>query len=364
MSRPMTILDFKRLGRQTAVAAAFLVVAAAGALSAPPAVAPPALPSPQTLYQASLLADARYSYEGRQVTTYWRTGRTVAVEVTHQAPDWVRMDYLSPTRLSGIVVLNDGRRQWVYDPITKTLRHHELPVRSASSQNATRAYQLLKRNYLLSLPLAKTVAGRNAYVLDFRRKASGVSAERLWIDSATGLLLRTERYGESGAPTVTVAYTAINYHPALTAGTFTVPGMRGEPGILIRPEAATKEQAIPLAAVGAQLGSHAEAPQVVAGYKLVGAGTTAVSGRPVLHLRYSDGLNMVSVFERLKRQANRPTRVPRAMRPVQIGGVQAHQARRASLVMVNWDNRDLNLTLMGEIGAPAVTGFVTAFSSE
>ena len=100
-------------------------------------------------------------------------------------------------------------------------------------------------------------------------------------------------------------------------------------------------------AVPRQLGGWLT-PASLAGYQLVGAAITG-GRQPLLHLRYSDGLNLVSLFEQRRTQTRQPTRVPRAMRPLRVGDLPGHVISHASLTAINWDTAAFNLTLMGEI---------------
>jgi len=125
-------------------------------------------------------------------------------------------------------------------------------------------------------------------------------------------------------------------------------------------EKSSGENALPLGAVRSLWNSTATAPTVLAGYRLVSAGLSSESAKPMLHLRYSDGLNLVSLFELPRTQTRKPTRVPASMRPVQIGRSAGHVSHRASLTAFNWDKGMLNLTLMGEIAEPTLQALAVA----
>ena len=119
------------------------------------------------------------------------------------------------------------------------------------------------------------------------------------------------------------------------------------------------ETPIPLNTLAAQLAGKAFSPVNLAGYRLVGASTTVVGGKSLLHLRYSDGLNLVSLFEQKRIEARKPT-VVKGMRRILIGSVPGHVVHRASLTTLNWDTATLNVTLMGEMGIDALRSLALA----
>lgn len=313
------------------------------------------IPTAAGLYDRSLDADDHFSYRGRQVTNYWRSGRLVAVIVSHRAPDQRRLDYLAPERLQGRKFLSDGRQEWQYDPRQRVINHRTLAPNTDAVADAAAAYALLKTNYLVAVaPQKQAWVGRKVFLLTISRRSNHLLSRRLWIDAATGLALKRENYREvlegkrlEAKLTVTVAYTDISFRPKLTRFSFDPGRLANRPGVRFVEEKRDSEQPIAISSVPRQLGGWLT-PASLAGYKLVGAAITR-GNRPLLHLRYSDGLNLVSLFEQRRTQTRQPTRVPRAMRPLKVGTVPGHVISHASLTAINWDTPALNLTLMGEI---------------
>ena len=312
------------------------------------------VPTAADLYDRSLDADDHFSYGGRQVTNLWRSGRLVAVIVSHRAPDLRRLDYLAPEALQGRKFLSDGRQEWQYDPRQRVIRHRRLAPNADAVADAAAAYALLKTNYLVSVAPQKQVwANRKVFLLMVRRRSNNLLARRLWIDAATGLVLKRENYREvvegkrpAAKLALTVAYTDINFRPQLTRFAFDPSRLTRRPGVRVAEEVRDAEKPIPLTSVPSQLGGWLT-PASLAGYQLVGAALTSAR-RPLLHLRYSDGLNLVSLFEQRRTQTRQPTRVPHS-RPLQVGSLPGRVVHRASLTAINWDTAAFNLTLMGEI---------------
>lgn len=312
-------------------------------LSPPPAKAPTA----ESLFVKVLRSDDLYSYQGRQVTTYWRTGRVMEVLVFHRLPDDQRIQFLNPETDRGhLLVTQGGTQQWDYNPRRKILRHRQLSP-GALDDDDLLSYTLLRVNYLLSVdPKPHQIADRKTYLVTIKRPAGQTLARRFWIDAGSGLILKRETYRDDGRLAVTEAFTDIRYHVLLPASMFRVSGLPRAVRVISLP---TAETAVPPASVSTQLAGRAFAPTMLGGYRMVGVTTTKIGQRPVLHLRYSDGLNLVSLFEQRRTQPTRPTLVPPGMRVLRLGTTSLHVARRASLTTLNWDTPVLNITLMGEM---------------
>ena len=312
-------------------------------------LAPP-VPGAEELFVKVLRSDDLFSYTGRQITTYWRTGRANDVEVYHQPTDNRRLYYLNPERQHGRLLVSDGRQQWEYDPRLRELRHRRLSP-GALDDDDLLSYTLLRANYRLAVdPKPRVWADRKAYVVTIKRPAGRTMARRFWIDAGSGVILKREIYRDDGKLAVTVAFSDITYHPKLASGIFDLSALARTPGVHVIELPSSSETVLPLTTLTAQLSGAALAPAALAGYRLVGATAATLNDKPLLHLRYSDGLNLVSLFELRRTQRQRPTQVPAGMRPTQIGPYAAHLAHRDSLTTLNWDTSTLNVTLMGELG--------------
>ncbi len=146
--------------------------------------------------------------------------------------------------------------------------------------------RLLVRSYEVRVdPFAERVAGRATDVVEAWH-VDGPLAARLWLDEATGLLVRREVYGPDGTTTSASAFVDVR--------------MTGW-GFPVQPVPATDDPT-----------SRAAAPQTLASMRASGwtcprrlagafvayrAATVDGSSGPALHLTYSDGLSTVSVFE-------------------------------------------------------------------
>lgn len=307
------------------------------------------VPSAESLFVKVLRADDLFSYQGRQITTYWRVGRTTEVRVFHRPLDDRRIVYLNPESQRGRLLVSDGRQQWQFDPRRRELRHRRLSP-GALDDDDLLSYTLLRANYLLDVqPQPRVWADRRVYLVTIKRPRGHTLARRFWVDAGSGLILKREAYRDDGKLAVTVAFSDIAYRPS-PAGLFSLSALARRRGVRVVETRSPQEMPLPLPAARAQLGGRAYVPATLSGYRLVGASSTVVGRKTLLHLRYSDGLNLVSLFEQPRTQPRRPTLV-RGMRATRIGPVAGYVSHRASLTTLNWDTATLNVTLIGELGA-------------
>jgi len=360
-SRSRNFLSAALLAGLLQAAPAFAAVhgKAAPKRHAPPAKPARHVPTAEDLFVKVLRADNSFTYRGRKVTTYWRTGQTTAVAVFHRPSDDRRIYYLSPKSRRGLLIVTDGREEWQYDPHTKDLSHRRLSP-GALEEDDLLNYTLLRANYFLSVdPKPRIYDDRKVSLVTIKRPVGHTLARKFWIDNGTGLILKREIYGDDGELAVTSVFSEITYHPKPSPELFSLAGLSKLPSVHSSENSSPQEDSIRPALVAGQLTGKAYAPHSLAGYRLVGASATTTGGKPLLHLRYSDGLNLVSLFEQQRTQARRPTQV-KGMQKAQIGSVPAHVSHRASLTTFNWDTSTLNVTLMGEMGVKALYSLALA----
>jgi outer membrane lipoprotein-sorting protein len=320
----------------------------------------PSLPDARALYARRLTADQMVSYKGHQVTTDWRTGRSVSVEVYHRAPMSRRIAYLAPERLRGMVIVTNHAHEWAYHPATKTVVYRRYQMDSTGFEDANTDYGLLERNYRIRREEQVRVwADRKCAIVNIGRKRGPALARRLWFDLATGLLLKSEHYDETGKLCVTVAYPEIDFHAQLPKELFDPNTLIHQPGVRLVNAPAMAETPVALASIRTRLGGLAAAPANINGYQLVAAAVSPSPRGDVLHLTYSDGLSMLSLFEKRRMNPQKPTRVENGSK-VRVGGREGSVAHHSAINTLNWDAGPINWTLMGEVSLRSLVAFADA----
>lgn len=268
-------------GLGTAGAVSLLVPAgsAAGTAGVRPLVGSSDPAVVQLLRRAAQAAE-RTAYSGVQYLCSWGSdggSTSVVVEVAHY-PGKGSMVSVRPTPSTGAV------RIYGNEPPS--------PSRPDGGQDLTgargQALALLERQYEVDLAEPEEVAGRRADVVDVRRP-DGSLAARLWLDTATGLLLRREVTDRHGRMTRASSFVDLRVG---TGGVMPVAeGSRPLPRPWARKLAATDLSRLSKA-------GWAVPQRLPGGLELFDARSgTGTDGGEVVHLAFSDGLSTVSVFE-------------------------------------------------------------------
>ncbi|WP_165498486.1 sigma-E factor regulatory protein RseB domain-containing protein [Streptomonospora litoralis] len=205
----------------------------------------------------------------------------------------------------------------------------------------------LAANYRVTRVGEARVCGRSTDVLEVRR-ADGTAAGRLWIDKRTGLPLRKWVRGPSGR--------------LVHAGEFVEFRVRRDPGPL--PEHRVRARPWSDELSGAELARLRERgwhipEQPAWDLRLIRAWAKQAEGGRIVHLAYSDGLSVVSVFVQRGRLADESEGTGTGAAKVVQGDGAAAAGQR-----LMWDSEGFVYTAMGQappgLLAAAVAGFPTA----
>ncbi|HID05788.1 MAG TPA: outer membrane lipoprotein-sorting protein, partial [Armatimonadetes bacterium] len=213
--------------------------------------------------------------------------RAVTAHVYHKSGK-ERIEY-SFQGITTLILIDDGERIYRLHP------HARIAYVRASLCKELNA-KLLHRNYKIHLLEDEVVAKRKCFVLSIQPKYAGNPSRKMWIDKATYVMLRNETYDGAGALVAMTVYRNIVYDINLDDELFKVPkGWRtvNDSSVILRELNRSKIESI----VGFPLKLPRFIPQ---GYHLDSVEILrCCHGMPIVHMRYTDGLNCLSVFEHL-----------------------------------------------------------------
>jgi len=330
------------------VAAGVLVLMVAGVNLAAPV---PQLPlSPAAVLQLAMGAPRLIDYEGTKIISVQRNGQTETVTAaeSHKRPDMTRVEYLSPDDVAGRLIVDDGQIAWHYEPrMNMAFEGPTMEGRSASED-----LDLLHRNYHVSALGTDEILGRPVYVLALEPDGSGATRE-LWVDQATGTVLRTEERDPSRGLLLATYFSRISFslnlpaayfqfRPPAGARVFQMFTMSGGPSM---PPAALQQQArfdvlVP--------------PVLPEGYVFRGGTVSQFGPLTSVHLQYSDGENLLSLFEAPTGSIGWPA----GGQTVQVGAQTARLVDLGYLRALIWEDRGVHLAAVGTM--PAGTLLVIA----
>jgi len=172
-----------------------------------------------------------------------------------------------------------------------------LPLPAADLSKSSKGLDRIAEKYDVEITGAERLLHRPCTRLELRRRSDGRLAERLWVDDASGLLLRRETYAGEEQLLRMVAYNKLDLDPAaLTRSGQPTRPSRGQRTSQVRREQAVTEVD--------ETGRTAlrEAGWLVpdampAQYQWEGAFALSAGDTQPLQTVYSDGLYTVSLFE-------------------------------------------------------------------
>jgi outer membrane lipoprotein-sorting protein len=197
-----------------------------------------------------------------------------------------------------VLRVSSGTTQWEYFPKRNSATQRPLPSSADRRKRDLENLALIARNFLPTVVGTEVIAGRKAYRIRIDRPGNPPTIVRqYWIDTHTYLELKSEHYVRPGPPTGSVTLTRVNYAPEYTAGVFSFQppsGVKvrtpGGPGFWGTLSAAEKEA-----------GFSAILPKKVpSGFTLLDDSVAVMQrhGQPAIWLRYSNGIDSFSLFQR------------------------------------------------------------------
>ncbi|MFN3420595.1 MAG: sigma-E factor regulatory protein RseB domain-containing protein [Armatimonadota bacterium] len=161
-------------------------------------------PDPLSLLRRALNPSAAYTC--KIVVTSWHSpkGDTALLREWRLPDGRYRIEYLSPQKLRGTVLLSDGKRRW---RIVKGRAIWELEVDELTPERL----DLLGRNYRLTVLKPTAVLNRKAWQISVTPKVKGKPQHRFWLDAEHGITLKGEVMGEDGTPIAFMAVTELKF---------------------------------------------------------------------------------------------------------------------------------------------------------
>ena len=290
-----------------AVLLASSLAAATLAPAAPPALRPPPPQAAALLGRA--MAPAELSYYGKMLEVQWygKQARANEIQIFYK-PGMLRREIHAHGSSKAQLAISDGDVEWIVLPSQKRA-YKGVPSKTLPKQLGPEAEQaLLLKNYTVKVHGPETVAERKAWVVDIDPVAKGKPRQTLWIDEQTGLILRSKRFRANGSLAALSQFVHIR-----------IPAEVPDELVDYEPPKGYKvedhglsPQFLSLDGLKDAVASPPAVPQTLpGGFQFESAGTVSTHGQSVVHLRYTDGLLNISLFQspvpvRLRELADSP----------------------------------------------------------
>ncbi|MBI3296796.1 MAG: hypothetical protein HYZ75_01435 [Elusimicrobia bacterium] len=259
------------------------------------------------------------AYEGELSVMTARGGRreTRHLLVRFSPPDLYRRETLDALGTAELVVVSDGKTEWVHDRRSGTVWQGLPPGREHGLSDPDEERALLADNYAVRVLPDAAVAGRPCRVLEVAPRRGGPVVLRLWIDAVEGLVLQREAYEPDGTESLLVRFERVAYGAKGRAADFRFRPPAGARVVKSRPapEALELEEAAKATDMKPRL-----AAWVPPGYVFESVSLLPYKGATILHYRWSDGVDVLSLFQAPARARVRPPTGGRPRKETVAGG--------------------------------------------
>ncbi len=244
-------------------------------------------PDPAQRVRAAYQAESRVTLSGVMRTTSTVQATEISSEVVvYRKAGMTRYEYRSP-ELRGLVLIDKGDTLIRLDPTTRTAT-----VETVHRSPAT--VDLVLKNYRAELAGQEQLLGRQTDVITLTPRQGSGPTRKLWIDRATGVVLRTEQYNSGGKLVSRSFYSSVDWKASPPDSLFTVPDGWKQVVAPVQTERHWEKEDL-----SRRLGFTIREPGyvppgfVLDGFHLVIRPNAQLSA----HIRYVDGLNSISIFE-------------------------------------------------------------------
>jgi len=298
--------------------------------------------------------------------------------VIREAPDKQSIEFVQPDEMRGMgMVMNKderwrlrgerprGRRPFLSPPPNRMME--QLPLRNI---------QILLRNHDVRVLNGGSVAGRDTYLIELEPKMPNRPSKKFWIDVEMGVLLKVEDYDFQRRLKNVFAFSDIDFEPEIDEATFR---KRQKPDERRGPRKGPEREELWSYGKGKldlnEVRKTAKLDVIMpeqppAGFDLQSIQVMSVGRRRNVHLSYTNGLTILSVFQSPDGEDHRRPPEDRPPWPgikaekANISGVECEIMSGGGMLIYRWNHKDLQLTLMGELGKEEMTGIVGSFISE
>jgi len=150
-------------------------------------------PSASTLMQATMKADQTAAYSATE-TLARQSGPTMTTKVWRDGTK-KRYEYLAPAVMKGDLLVDNGSTVWRYHRAEKTAVKTKTAARRVFSDADRKKWT---ERFTSAVVGREAFAGRNAYVVTITPRGGKKPTRKYWIDTATNVRLRSERYTTDG----------------------------------------------------------------------------------------------------------------------------------------------------------------------
>ena len=269
--------------------------------------------------------------------------RSQRVRLIFSPPGLYRRELLGPSREVRQVIVEDGRSEWIYDQARRKVWQGEPADPLFKRFGPDEEFDRIGANYDISIATGAPVAGRATWLLELRGRSGAALARRFWVDRQSVIVLRGETFRQDGTWAGSAVCDRLQlgaapdpelFHFSPPAGSTVV--RRGAPDYLALDEAK--------AASGIEPRLPAWLPS---GYVFESLDVIPKGRRNVVHYRFSDGVDALSLFQCPPRMRFDLGRAPRTRVRLSVGRGYRTESPEGNVLV--WNSGGEHFILVGSV---------------
>lgn len=288
-------------------------------------------------------------------------------------PDKQRIEFTSPEEIKGIGEVIIGKERFPLLPMKRDggpgrPRFFSMPppdIQDSIPENIP----ILLNNYTIRLLEGGNIADRDTYLFEIEPKFAGRPSRKIWTDKQNGVILKMEHYNYQKKLQRLFVYSAISYNPNIDMNIFRKPENSPPQREQNRKEIWNYRQGkVNLKNIRKETKMNLIIPeQISPGFVLQSIDLIEFRNFRNVHLKYTDGLTVLSIFQSLfdeRRGGPREDRrEERKREPIEdlmmrnreraekinINGIETEIMFRDPIIISIWKYKDINMTLLAEL---------------
>ncbi len=290
-------------------------------------------------------------------------------------PDKQRIEFISPEEIKGSGEIIIGKERFPLPPARREGgpggpgRPRFFPMPPPDIQDSIPENMLiLLNNYNIRLLEGGNIAERDTYLFEIEPKFAGRPSRKIWTDKQNGVILKMEHYNYQKKLQRLFIYSAISYNPNIDMNIFRKPENLPPQREQNRKEVWNYRQGkVNLENIREETKMNLIIPeQISPGFALQSIDLVEFRNFKNVHLKYTDGLAILSIFQSPFHERGGPggdRREERRREPgdernmrdrekiekININGIETEIMFRGPIIISIWKYKDINMTLLAEL---------------
>lgn len=258
-------------------------------------------------------AEKNVNFIGTQVSLVSIKGqeRKSRLTIMHKVPNLMRVEFDLPPETRGQIIVADGQFRWRYFPQKKEVIKTPQEMGGRKRCWGDHRTRLAEMNFHASLLGEEKIAGHPAFTVQVEPNVPGPPVRKLWIDQETFLRLKSQTIDRLGNVVESTEFEKINFNPSFEVNTFNFTPPQGV-RVIEPPPRKPAEVLKSLSELKAKAPFPVKTPDFLPkGFAWDSGSLQQHYGRvAVVWIRYTDGINTLSLFQR-KMNRDLPDSAPR-----------------------------------------------------